>query len=222
MKRLLVIVFVGAQSLPAATIQEVFTHIYTTRFWMFGGNRESVSGPGSTMKETVIIREELPKILKKYDIQFFVDAPCGDFNWMKAVDLSSVEQYLGLDVVIPLIDGNKQKYTSDKVSFAVCDITSDPLPKADLFLCRDCLQHLSDKQVMSFVMNLKESGVRYLLATSYQKNLSNSDIKAGQCRSANLELVPFNFPQPLEVIFERFNDKYVCLWLVADLPEFVI
>jgi hypothetical protein len=174
------------------------------------------------VKPTRVIREELPKVLKRYDIQFFVDAPCGDFNWMKEVDLSSINRYLGLDVVMPLIESNKQKYASEKVSFAVGDITVDPLPKADLFLCRDCLQHLSYKQIMAFVMNLKKSGTRYLFATSYKKNQINTDIRAGQCCSANLEIAPFNFPLPIEIVSEGFGDKYVCLWLVVDLPDFVV
>jgi len=222
MKRLFLFFALGSQSLFSSTIQEVFTHIYTIRFWMFGGNSESVSGPGSMIKQTGVIREELPKVLRRHKVQFFVDAPCGDFNWMKEVDLSSISYYLGIDVVEPLVESNKQKYSSEKVSFLVGDITIDPLPKADLFFCRDCLQHLSNRQIMAFVMNLKKSGTRYLFATSYKKNQINTDIKAGQCRSANLERAPFNFPLPLEVVFEGLNDKYVCLWLVADLPDFCL
>jgi hypothetical protein len=34
-----------------------------------------------------------------------LDAPCGDFNWMKEVDLSAVH-YTGGDIVEPLVNSN--------------------------------------------------------------------------------------------------------------------
>lgn len=221
MKKICVaLVLLASHGVVARTNKEAFDYIYKKRFWNDGKSGESVSGPGSTMRETRVVREELPKLFKKYTIKFFVDAPCGDFNWMKAVDLSSLEQYAGLDIVADLIAENNKKYASEKIHFFVCDIACDLLPSADLLLCRDCLQHMPNKDIMAFVQNAIKSGVRYLLVTTYKKIKGDLDIEPGDCRKVNVQEPPFNFPEPIETITEGFNGKSLCLWRVDDLPKY--
>src|SRR3990172_6563117 len=59
--------------------KDVFTYIYTRNdVWTSG---ESRSGVGSELGTTETIRKELPKLLAMLDVQVFLDAPCGDFNW---------------------------------------------------------------------------------------------------------------------------------------------
>ena len=64
---------------------KVFDKIYEKNTW---GSEESRSGPGSTEKQTRRIREALPTILNNFGIKSMLDLPCGDWNWMKDVDLS--------------------------------------------------------------------------------------------------------------------------------------
>ncbi len=78
-----------------------FERIYSTNMW--GGNGRG-SGVGSSLERTVTLREELPKLLRKYNIASMIDAPCGGMNWMPLV-LDTIEQsyapnfrYLGIDV----------------------------------------------------------------------------------------------------------------------------
>ena len=60
--------------------EKIFLKIYKNNYW---GSKTSKSGPGSDLSNTRKIREELPKIIKKYNINSIFDAPCGDFFWMK-------------------------------------------------------------------------------------------------------------------------------------------
>jgi len=39
-----------------------------------------------------------------------------------------------------------------------CDITSDPLPRADVILCRDCLVHFSLADAQAAIGNFARSG----------------------------------------------------------------
>jgi len=137
---------------------KIFETIYNKNYW---DSKESVSGPGSSLKTTQRIREALPDLWKKYDIKIFLDVPCGDFNWMKEVDKSGI-QYIGADIVKPLIDENKKKYGAHNINFTVLDITKDALPKVDMIFCKDCLQHLSNENVFKALRNFKNSGSKYL------------------------------------------------------------
>ena len=59
-----------------------FAEIYKNNFW---SSRESLSGEGSEVAQTELIRNWLIKNITKLNIKNFVDAACGDYNWMKIV-----------------------------------------------------------------------------------------------------------------------------------------
>src|SRR5581483_12277106 len=83
--------------------KQVFTYIYSVNHW---GDTESVSGHGSKLSETLAIRSQLPAILKQLNIKSILDLPCGDFNWMKTVDLHEYH-YIGADIVSAIISKNQ-------------------------------------------------------------------------------------------------------------------
>ena len=72
------------QRWAAMTPQAVFAEIYQTNRW---NDSESRSGAGSSLRETETLRAELPALLARHRIESIADIPCGDFNWMSAVDL---------------------------------------------------------------------------------------------------------------------------------------
>ena len=78
---------------------ERFQRIFEENAW---GNRESVSGEGSNLERTKVVRAELPGLLARHGVRSLLDAPCGDFYWMKEVDLAGVD-YIGVDIVPEII-----------------------------------------------------------------------------------------------------------------------
>lgn len=193
-------------------VKETFTKIYTDNLW---ASVESKSGSGSELGNTEVLRQELLLLLKKYKIQSMLDIPCGDFNWMKEVDLSKVA-YIGADIVEQLIESNNIKYT-DK-TFSVLNLIEDDLPKVDLVFVRDCLGHLSNDNVLKALENIKRSGSKYLLATSFTKWSQNPDIVDGGWKCINLMIAPF-YMNPIYLINEdckegypHYNDKCMLLF----------
>ena len=85
----------------------------------------------------------------------------------------------------------------------------DKLPNADLMLCRDCLVHLSNKNVKKFLKNFVNSDIKYILITSYESSLNNNnfniniEIDDGDFRPTYLRESPFNFPNPTIKILDR-------------------
>lgn len=175
----------------------LFTYYYKTNKW---GNPESVSGSGSTINATRTIRHEIPKLIKEYKIRTILDAPCGDFNWFQLISLDPGIEYTGGDIVEDLVLNNKRKFEFDKRKFLKLDITKDKIPTSDLWLCRDVLIHLSNKDAMEVISNLKNSKIKYFLSTTFPDIKENYDIYTGEYHAVNLELPPFNFPSPLMYI----------------------
>jgi SAM-dependent methyltransferase len=180
------------------SLQDRFTLIYKRNAW---GSKESSSGTGSSIEKTKAIRLFLPIIFEKFQIESILDIPCGDFNWMKLVDLQGIS-YLGADIVDPLISDLNKNYSSNLISFVQLDITIGPLPKSDLVINRDCLFHLSYADINRALLRFLESGSEYLLSTSHDNlfNFINSDIRSGGFRLIDLFAIPFNFPK--DVHFE--------------------
>lgn len=194
-----------------------FTRIYKAGGW---GCPESVSGGGSTLSVTAPIREEMPELLQRLGVKSMLDAPCGDFNWMRELlkDAPADLVYYGADIVEPLIESIKQ-YETDKVHFVVADIINDELPAAELILCRDCFIHLSNRDIRKTVDNFKKTGASYLLTNSFSEIGHNKDIQTGRWRQINLRLPPFNFPEPIAAMRESgSNGKFIGVWRMDELP----
>ncbi len=203
-----------------ANCKKIFTEIWKTWAWK---GEYSASGAGSDLEQTAVIREKIPELLKKHHCKSIADAPCGDFYWMRAVELP-VEKYYGIDVVLPMIEALQEQFGNEQCSFLAKDLTKELIPRVDFVLCRDCLIHLSYKDIKRVIFLLKLSGSKYLLTTSFVNRESNYDIPTGEWHPINLQKPPFNFPPPLEIINENcsegegnWNDKSLLLWELRSL-----
>jgi len=202
--------------------QDVFTDIYKKDGW---AGSESVSGKGSDDLQTQTVIELLPVLLAKYGITSVLDIPCGDFNWMKAVELGDTH-YIGADIVEELVRRNIEHHSSDKIDFQHLDLTHDSLPKVDLIFCRDCLVHLSFKDIFQALNNVCDSQSQYLLTTTFTSRKRNKNIVTGRWRTLNLMLEPFSLPRPIAIINEQcsekrgsYSDKSLALFKIEDIRK---
>lgn len=176
--------------------QDIFSEIYETDAWQ---SQESKSGAGSTLAATAAIRAALPGLLADLDIKHLIDAPCGDFHWMREVDLPLTE-YIGGDIVVPLIDHLNAEYAADNRRFIMLDLTTDELPHADALFCRDLFLHLSFADIERVKANFLRSDCRYLIASTYPDINVHFDILTGEARPVNLLSAPFNWPTPIRIL----------------------
>jgi hypothetical protein len=199
------------------TIESVFDAIYANNAW---GNPESKSGPGSTLGYTLNIRQEILDFCNRFSIKTFFDAPCGDFNWMKVVAFPDYLRYIGGDLSHGAVENNKTNFTSANRTFINFNITRDPFPIADVWFCRDCMFHLSYRDIFSALSNFVHSGIPFLFMTTHIINFSgfrNRDIESGgNTRLLDFFLPPFDLPR--EVSFWAadyiypFPRREMCVW----------
>jgi hypothetical protein len=205
-----------SEVLSLQSSEDRFTWIYENNFW---SSSESRSGAGSTLKYTENLRKELPNLFRKYSIEKIFDAPSGDFNWMSHLLPTVKIEYIGGDIVKPLIENLNSKHKSTNISFVHFDLIKEIPPEVDLMICRDCLFHLSFQDTKSVLENFIKSKSTYLLTTTH-KNLgnlfANRDISTGDFRCIDLFSAPYRFPaDPLFVIEDWIapdHERQMCLW----------
>lgn len=169
-------------------------NFFNTKMWA-GGGRETKSGQGSTAEWTEPFRRELEGLFKRLGVKVFLDAPCGDFNWMRRVQMNGI-RYYGLDIIAEIIEQNIANYARPDRTFRVADLTRDPLPKADLMLCRDCTFHLPIENVWQILENFAGSDIRYLLLTTHTDGTNVDMPVPGRFNRRDFLAPPFRFPHP--------------------------
>lgn len=192
--------------------KDVFTHYYETNHWT---SEESRSGVGSTAAYTETIRQSLPVLIAKLGVRTLLDAPCGDFNWFRLMERPEGFTYLGGDIVESLIEENRRRYGNPQTRFMELDIVHDALPKADLWLCRDCLFHFSYDDIFLTLHNFVTSDVPYFLTSTHSACPHNTDVPTGSFRMLNLELPPFNLGRASHYLADWAGDhsvRYLGLW----------
>ncbi len=209
---------IAQRRFESKTVAEIFTETFRNRYWK---SKESVSGMGSELGQTGLIRAALPILFRQYNIRSLLDLPCGDFNWMQHVDLQGI-QYTGGDIVAALVQRNQAQFGAPKRSFVQLDLLTDPLPAADCIMLRDCLVHFSLTHIEQALSNIRSSNIPYLLTTSFPQVEQNEDIQTGYWRPLNLQKAPFFFPPPLVILADAganagraYADKSLCLWETA-------
>ena len=200
--------------------EHAFAQIFTENRWECD---ESRSGAGSTLANTGQVRKHLPRLIERYGVRTLLDAPCGDFNWMKLVSFPSDLTYIGADIVPEITENLSRRFGAPGRKFVKLDVVKDPLPDADMWLCRHLTFHLPDRDIIGLLRNFKDSNIRYILVTNNNFIRRNIDVNAGGYRFANLRKAPFNLPKPLF----QFDDYVLLgpphvlgLWAREQIPDF--
>jgi len=148
----------------------IFGAIYEDNAW--GGEKgEFYSGPGSHNPFITAYAKTVYAFILKHDIHEIIEIGCGDFNVTnKVLELLNEErynfQYLGYDVVKPLIERNISNYASSKINFECKDPCINVIKTGDLLIIRQVLQHLSNRSIKKIVSQFKN--YKYIIVSEHQ------------------------------------------------------
>jgi len=197
------------------SVRTVFENIYDRNWWQ---SAESRSGLGSELSQTVGLRHALKDWLRQHaaEVSVLLDAPCGDFNWMRLVKFPRTTRYIGGDIVPAVVAANSAQFRSPNRSFVELDIIEGPVPQADAWLCRDAMIHFPFSASIAVIRNFRASSARYFLATTFSTADNREDIPFGWYRPVNLMAAPFNLGPPIELISDplgrQISDRYIGVW----------
>jgi SAM-dependent methyltransferase len=182
-------------------LSQIFLDIYSGRVWGQRDGWEFYSGSGSHDNSNVEpYVDGLDSYFGASALSLSVlDIGCGDFNVGSQIS-GKFLHYTAVDVVPELIEYNKQKYDGSGVKFLCIDATRDGMPKADVMILRQVLQHLANDGISRLLNNIRGS-YKHLVVVEHvpfgkewPRNLdfsSGKDIRLMLNSGVDIEAAPF-------------------------------
>ena len=180
----------GSEPGEEAHIREKFSQIYERNEWGYG------SGVGSLASNNISYMEFIQSFIGSHGVKSVVDFGCGDWQFSRLINWSDAD-YVGLDLVPHLIETNRKNFERSGVSFEIFR-SLDDVPDADLLICKDVFQHLSNETIAKYLAIFKQR-FRFLLITNDDQpdTLVNGEIEAGGWRPVRLDRPPFAERAPI-------------------------
>lgn len=188
-----------------------FDSIYAENLW---SGHETRSGPGSSLSSTLPLVAWLVRLVRELGVTTVLDVGCGEGSWMP-----SLPGYVGVDVVAAAIDFARRTHSTR--AYRQLDARCDALPQTDLAFTRDFMQHLTVTEGLQVLANIKKTGARFLVASTYQDGDNSTDPESSwHAYRVNLELSPFGLGTPDEAFCDGYDEagvlvdrtKMMALW----------
>ncbi len=180
--------------------KEVFCDIYKRKVWGDG------SGGGSIPAVARPYCEFISHYLINSGIYTAIDIGCGDLVVARGIDWGFTN-YIGIEAST---DWVSPMGTGRMIVLGGVDALTDLLPAADLVLCKEVLQHLSNEQVQLLLDRTAHYKRRLFTNSTFGDNV-NEDIETGDFRPVDISLPPFN--QPARTVFTYGH------WIVQELTN---
>ena len=178
----------------------VFDRIYEQHLW---SGSESRSGKGAGQVARDLLAPAVSALVMDLGVRTVLDAGCGDGYWMPPLP-----GYIGLDVSAQAIALSRERHP-DRVY--VHDI-GGPLPQCELVISRCVMQHMSLSDGVAHLVRIRESGARWLLATTYLRgknmDMAPEGIAAGGGYWPDLQRPPFSMGLIVRSIPDGQTDDY--------------
>jgi len=188
--------------------KKIFEDIYKKSKW---GKREKFfSGIGSLAENSIQDRTFITDFIRQHKIKTVLDLGCGDFRVGKMIDWNGAE-YIGIDIVKPLVEYNNKKYSNKKIRFLRKDIVVDELPDAELCILRTVFQHLSNKEILKILPKLKK--YKHIIVIDGKVKDNDERINYNQItgnmrlNGLHLDLPPFNLNVKIRKEYTLTNKK---------------
>ncbi len=195
-----------------------FSTIYRTAAWGMSTDADRPFYSGSGSHDEGAVGSYVAAVLKFFETlpakPDVIDLGCGDFHVGSQLRFAC-NNYIACDIVPELINHNRARFQNLNVDFRVLDLTRDPIPKADVAIVRQVLQHLSNNLISAFVQKISGSA-KWLVLTEHlpaeSKFIPNVDIASGpmtrliEASGVVLTLPPFGLSPIREEVLGEWVD----------------
>jgi len=196
------------------TNEKIFSDIYKNGIWNDNNVNIPLSGPGSSLKNTIEISALLEEFIYRNTCTSILDLGCGDLTWMSKtkffLDNDNI-QYTGIDVVQNLIDNHKTNYPNR--TFLCKDMTKfSEFNKVSMIILRDVIFHLENYEILKILNNIKNK-FDFICITSCRNAKNHNRFNRAKFSERNIHIEPFNIPDTYKAkLFEKTFNRNVYIY----------
>ena len=197
--------------------KEMFKKIYISGAWGKGiNNLPFNSGIGSSDKTTINAYIDSLKLffISQMGVYNVVDCGCGDFNIGSQIR-SIFNNYTACDIVDELISFNKIKFNNLNVDFKNLNLINDEIPKADIIIFRQVLQHLSNENILKIVSKINNK-YKYLIISEHLPSSYNFVPNINKINGPGIRL---NKNSGVILSEPPFNLNYTEKFVISDIAQ---
>ena len=175
------------------------------------------------------LRQLLPSLFSSLQLKSVLDCGCGTTNLHTILQDTPHIQYLGADIVKPLVATLQTTQTTSNCKFQYMDIFQDPPETADIWIARDLLNLYPISEHSLFFQQFLKSYSLYLAITSIDTSTENSEGSLGIQRRLNFQAPPYSMPDPLVTLLDGqqwfctkkllvFSRSQIETWFLTFIP----
>lgn len=200
---------------PMPSVSEVFTKIYETGGW----GKKWDSGAGSDLSFASPYIGYVSRFIKDAKASAVLDAGTGDGRVLDSI-IKQVKRkktkFLATDCSEAIVAMGKKACPG--AEWSVLDLAKDEIPKADIVLLKDVLNHLPNNLIESVLDRLVASGAKAIIASCDFRNAEVSkDIQTGDHRALDLNHPLFSRFRFIRVL--EYGDKAIWLCDTANAGD---
>lgn len=169
----------------------------------------------SSIAHTQKLRDELPMLFARHGIVSMFDAGCNDCSWSSR--LANTIEYHGGDISLAMVARVWREHP--ELDVVLHDVTTDALPMVHVLFVRDVAIHLNNQDKLRLLRNWLLSQIPWLMITQDYHETCNRDFDYDKVDFplgwVNWSLDPWNFPEPMDSIYEFNNNqsgRCMALW----------
>lgn len=163
-------------------MEEVFAHMYAQE-------QKSPRSWKSVLQNSQTFIQFLEIFLQCNNIRSVIDIGCGDWSFSRYIQWGDV-QYLGIDIVQPIIKKNLNQFAARNIRFLHADVLEMDLPKADLLLCKDVFHYWPNEKIERIVAQFQQ--FNHCLISDPIIQPLNDNLPLGEKRGIDLTEAPFS------------------------------
>lgn len=189
------------------TNQQTFEDIYNNKIWNDGHDNIPLSGPGSSLANSLKCSQLLDTFIYEHNCKSVLDLGCGDLNWITKSHFfnDTSFEYTGVDVVSTLIHIHSKTYPNK--TFICKDLVKwNDIGFQSIIILRDVIFHLKNNEIRKIFRNIKHK-FDYLLITNCLNNTNTDFFDKWRFSQRNIHMAPFNISRNYEIMINesKFN-----------------
>ena len=190
--------------------KQIFENIYNKGLWNDNNPNIPLSGPGSSLQNTIEISNQLNNFIYNNNCKSILDLGCGDLTWISKTHFFNDRniRYIGIDIVENQINSHINNYPNN-IFYCKDIVYYNNIEYSSIIIIRDVIFHLKNNDILTIFNNIKNK-FDFIAITSCKNNINKDIFDEYSFSERNIHIHPFNISHNFHIKIDEpiFNRMF--------------